>query len=370
MPARVEIPEFCLVVLIGASGSGKSTFARRHFKPTEILSSDYFRGLVSDDETSQEASKDAFDALRYVVEKRLRRMRLTVIDATNVRAEDRKQFVELARAYHCFVCAIVLDMPPELCLARNSERPDRAFGPHVVRGHVRALRQSLRSLEREGFRNFAVLRSPEEAAAVEIIRTRPWNNRRDEHGPFDIVGDIHGCAAELESLLAQLGYAGPEFQHPAGRKAIFVGDLVDRGPRILDTLRLVQRMVESGNALCVPGNHDIKFVRALRGKNVKVAHGLEQSLAEAASLSQEEKESVCRFLDGLVSHYVLDDGKLVVAHAGLKEEMQGRMSGAVREFCSMEKPPGKPMSLASRTLQLGCGVSRFCHGRLRPHASS
>ncbi len=338
---RIEIPEFCLVVLIGASGSGKSTFARRHFKPTEILSSDYFRGLVCDDEGSQEASKDAFDALRYVVEKRLRRMRLTVIDATNVRAEDRKQFAELARAYHCFLVGIVIDMPPELCLERNAARPDRAFGPHVVRGHVRALRHSLRFLEREGFRNFHVIRSPEQAAEVEIVRTKSWNNRRDEHGPFDIIGDIHGCATELETLLAGLGYTAPEFKHPDGRKAVFVGDLVDRGPRILDTVRIVRCMVESGSALCVPGNHDIKLLRALRGKNVKIAHGLEQSLAEAAHLTDEEKASVCRFLDGLISHYVLDDGKLVVAHAGLKEDMQGRMSGAVREFCLYGETTGE-----------------------------
>lgn len=338
---QIEIPEFCLVVLIGASGSGKSTFARKHFLPTEVLSSDYFRGLVSDDEGSQEATKDAFDALRYIVETRLRRMRLTVIDATNVRAEDRKQFVELARAYHCFVCAIVLDMPPELCLARNAERPDRAFGPHVVRGHVRALRQSLRFLEREGFRNFHVLRGPEEAAEAVIVRTKAWNNRREEHGPFDIIGDIHGCATELESLLAQLGYAAPEYKHPEGRKAVFVGDLVDRGPRILDAVCIVQTMVESGNALCVPGNHDVKFVRALRGKNVKVAHGLQQSLAEAESLNDEQKASLCRFLDSLISHYVFDDGKLVVAHAGLREDMQGRMSGAVREFCLYGETTGE-----------------------------
>jgi protein phosphatase len=119
----IEIPELALVALIGASGSGKSTFGRRHFLPTEVLSSDFFRGLVSDDENDQAATGDAFDALYYMLAKRLARGRLTVVDATNVRPEDRKRLVEHARQYHCFAIAIVLNASEKTCLERTSRGP-------------------------------------------------------------------------------------------------------------------------------------------------------------------------------------------------------------------------------------------------------
>src|SRR5882724_8523859 len=133
--------------------------------------------------------------------------------------------------------------------------------------------------------------------------------------------------------------------HPEGRKAVFVGDLVDRGPRILDTLRLVRNMIVASSALCVPGNHDMKLMRKLRGKDVQITHGLANSLAEIDAVPDAVREKFCaelaEFLDSLVSHYVLDDGKLVVAHAGMKTEMQGRGSGKVREFALYGETTGE-----------------------------
>src|SRR5690606_20592127 len=118
------------------------------------------------------------------------------------------------------------------------------------------------------------------------------------------------------------------FTHPEGRKAVFVGDLVDRGPRILDSLRIVRNMIQHGSALCVPGNHDVKLSRKLRGADVRITHGLDESLAEIESLPEDLRDAasreIARFLHELVSHYVLDGGRLVVAHAGMKTEMQGR----------------------------------------------
>jgi protein phosphatase len=344
---RITIPDLCLVVLIGASGSGKSTFARTHFLPTETLSSDACRALVSDDENNQAATQDAFDVLHFIAAKRLAVGRLTVVDATNVQAEARRPLVALARQYHCLPIAIVFDLPERVCQERNRVRLDRDFGPHVVRRQTADLRRSLRGLQREGFRHVFILSSPEEVASVTVERQPLWSNRKDDHGPFDIIGDVHGCCDELEDLLAQLGYVAsstvaglggraPVYTHPEGRKAVFLGDLVDRGPRILDTVRLVRAMVDAGSALCVPGNHDMKLMRKLRGRDVPVTHGLESSLAEIETLPDELRSIVGRdladFLDGLVSHYVLDDGKLVVAHAGLKEAMQGRGSREVRAF--------------------------------------
>lgn len=352
-----QIPHLSLVVLIGPSGSGKSTFARRHFLPTEVLSSDYCRGLVSDDENSQVATKDAFEVLHYIAAKRLAAGRLTVIDATNVQPESRQPLVAVARKYHVLPVAIVFNLPEAVCEARNRDRPDRDFGPHVIRQQRSQLRRSLKGLKRQGFRHIFVLEQPEEVEAVLIERTPLWNDKRAERGPFDFIGDVHGCCDELEELLQTMGYQpslvadpGPGWSnichaHPAGRKAVFVGDLVDRGPRVLDTVSLVRNMVATGAAFCVPGNHDVKLMKKLRGRDVQISHGLAQSLAEIDALPEEVRGNFCQelagFLDSLVSHYVLDAGKVVVAHAGMKQEMQGRGSGAVRDFALYGETTGE-----------------------------
>ena len=356
---NISIPKLSLVVLIGPSGSGKSTFALKHFLPSEVLSSDYCRGLVSDNENDQTATTDAFDVLNYVAAKRLARGRLTVVDATNVQPEARAPLVALARKYHCLPVAIVLDLPEDLCHERNRGRDDRNFGSHVIRQQKSQLRRAIRGLKGEGFRHIYVMNSVEEVEAAVIERVPLWNDRSQEHGPFDIIGDVHGCADELEELLDRLGYV-PErlningyfpilnshvYTHPAGRKAVFVGDLVDRGPRVIDTLRLVATMVAGGSALCVPGNHDMKLLKKLNGRDVQITHGLAQTLAEIEALHNEVRDPFCKslavFLDALVSHYVLDDGKLVVAHAGMREEMQGRGSGRVRDFALYGETTGE-----------------------------
>ncbi len=340
---NIAIPEFSLVVLIGVSGSGKSTFGRTHFLPTEIISSDACRGMVSDDENDQDATKDAFALLHFIAAKRLERMKLTVIDATNVQQDNRKVLVSLAKQYHALPVAIVLDMPERLCIERNQQRPDRQFGTHVIARQRRDLKRSLSGLEREGFRHVFVMRTPDDVAQASVTRTPLYNNLKHEHGPFDIIGDVHGCYDELLSLLGDLGYrvVGEIVTPPAGRKAVFLGDLVDRGPKIPQVLKLVMNMVASGTALCIPGNHDIKLMRALRGKQVQVTHGLADSLAQLEGEPSEFKQSVIQFIDGLVSHYLLDEGRLVVAHAGMKAEMAGRASGAVREFALYGETTGE-----------------------------
>ena len=354
---KISIPNLSLVVLIGPSGSGKSTFARKHFLPTEVLSSDACRGMVSDDENNQAVTNEAFALLHTIAAQRLALGRLTVIDATNVQPESRKPLVDLARKYHCLPVAIVLNLPERLCQDRNVSRSERDFGPHVVRHQHSQLRRSLRGLAKEGFRHVFVLENAGEVDAVSIERVPLWNDKRQEHGPFDIIGDVHGCCDELEALLQRLGYlpmaldsespvwGKRAFTHPEGRKAVFVGDLVDRGPRIVDTVRLVRNMMTCGSALCVPGNHDMKLMRKLRGKDVQITHGLANSLADIDALPDAIRaafsKELAEFLDGLVSHYVLDDGKLVVAHAGMKAEMQGRGSGKVREFALYGETTGE-----------------------------
>lgn len=341
---RIEIPEFALVALIGATSSGKSTFAKKHFLQTEILSSDFFRGMVSDDENNQKVSREAFDLLFYAANKRLDLMRTTVIDATNVQSAARKQIVDLAREQNVHSVAIVLNIPEKELLARNASRPDRGYPEHVIRKHTSDLRRSIRNLKREGFRFVYILNSQQEIDDVEIVRIKMWNNKKEEHGPFDVIGDVHGCFDELVMLLKKLGYeenAEAGMLHPDGRKPVFLGDLCDRGPKNVEVLRLVMKMVKSGNALAVPGNHDVKLVKYLLGKNVQLTHGLDKTVEELGKEDEAFRNDVKEFLDGLVSHYVLDDGKLVVSHAGLKEEYIGRGSMKVRDFCLYGEATGE-----------------------------
>jgi protein phosphatase len=362
---NIAIPDFALVVLIGATGSGKSTFAAKHFLSTEVISSDRCRGLVSDDENDQAASGDAFDLVREIAGKRLKNRRLTVIDATNVRAADRKGWVELARRWHALPVAIVLDPGIDLCIERNKARPDRTFGGQVVQRMVSEIRRGLGGLQREGFRQVWKLTSDVSIEAATVTRQPLWTDKREDHGPFDIIGDVHGCADELQALLTKLGYAivwseagAPAVTHleqvhrdarnrtvtvtpPLGRKVVFVGDLVDRGPNVPDVLRIAMSMVAAGAAYAVQGNHERKYERWLLGRKVTVGHGLQQTIDQMQAADVSARHGVRDFLDGLHSHVWLDGGRLAVAHAGLKEEMIGRSSGAVREFALYGETTGE-----------------------------
>ncbi|MEM7497561.1 MAG: polynucleotide kinase-phosphatase [Pseudomonadota bacterium] len=349
-PHRIAIPDFSLVVLIGATGSGKSSFARKHFLPTEIVSSDHCRALVSDDETDQSASTDAFELLRYTAGVRLRRRKLTVIDATSVQRADRAELIRLAQKHHALPVALVLDIDPDECHARNQGRTNRDFGPHVARNHARALRRGLRGLQKEGFRNIHVMRTPAEVDALEIVREPLWTDRRQDFGPFDIIGDVHGCFDELATLLDRLGYRIDPFEpgeelirarHPEGRIAFFVGDITDRGPRNVDCLRLVMGMCAEGSGRCVVGNHDFKLNKWLKGRKVQLNHGLDLTASELERTSDAFRKQVSDFLYDLRSHAWLAGGELVVAHAGLKEEMHGRGSGAVRNFAMFGETTGE-----------------------------
>ena len=339
----IEIPEFCLVALVGATSSGKSSFAMKHFKPTEVLSSDFFRGMVCDDENSQSSSNDAFDLLYYAANKRLNNMKLTVIDATNVQKSSRKRIIDLAREQNVHAAAIVLNLPEEIMQRRNKERPDRNLPVRVIRQHCNDVKRSINGLKREGFRFIYVINSLEQLDNTEIVRTKLWNNKKEMHGPFDIIGDIHGCCDELELLLDKLGYVKTDgiFSHPDGRKAAFLGDFCDRGNRNADVLRLVMDMVKSENAIAVPGNHDVKLLKYLNKKNITKSHGIEKTITEIEAQGNAFKAEVSQFIDSLISHYVLDDGKLVIAHAGLKQEYIGRGSARVREFCLYGETTGE-----------------------------
>ncbi|OZE97924.1 polynucleotide kinase-phosphatase [Rhodococcoides fascians] len=337
---QYDIPDLALVVLVGISGSGKSSFAAQHFGPYATVSSDTCRGMVSDDPNLQSATKDAFELLEFIVAKRLVAGRLTVVDATNVQPAARKALVKLARDHDVLPVAVVLDVPEAVCAQRNDARADRDFGRDVLRRQHQQLARSMRGLSKEGFRTVHVLGGIDAVEHASFTRTPLRSDRRSETGPFDVIGDIHGCLDELRALLTKLGYrirvdkegrvAGAV--PPPGRTAVFLGDFVDRGPDSVGVLRLVMGMVGAGEALAVPGNHEHKLVQALRGRKVTVSHGLEETLAQLTEESEEFRGEVLRFCDGLVAHLVLDEGRLVVAHAGLIEKYHNRASGRVRSF--------------------------------------
>ena len=188
--------------------------------------------------------------------------------------------------------------------------------------------------------------------AAEVAFRPVATDRRDEAGPFDIIGDVHGCADELIELLGLLGYrvaltgegdARRAHVHaPTGRRAFFVGDLVDRGPNSPDVMRIVMAMVADGTALCVAGNHDVSFLRWLEGRAPKLRHGLDRTVEQFASHPPELRERARAFISGLKGHLWVDGGALAVAHAGVREGMIGRSSGRVRAFSLYGETDPKP----------------------------
>ncbi|MCC6192449.1 MAG: AAA family ATPase [Anaerolineales bacterium] len=335
---RLPLPDFALVVLVGSAGSGKAALAARCFEPGEILALETFLRLAPG-AAAPPASVDAGDepvavqaateALAFVAGKRLERRRLTVINAANVRREARRGWVALARRYHCPAVALVLDVPEA-----NAQAASPETDPAVIHLQIQALRQGLEALPREGFYAAHVLASPAEIRLLTIERQPLPSDLRADYGPFDIIGDVHGCLAELDEMLDRLGYrVAPErASHPARRRAIFAGDLADRGPDPVGVLRLVMGMAAAGQSLVVPGNHDDKLRRALSGRAVSLNHGLAETLAQITAQPAEFAEQTRAFLAGLPSHYVLAGGRLVVAHAGLPESMHNRLSRQVRDF--------------------------------------
>lgn len=351
-PPVLTIPEFSMIALVGASSSGKSTFAKQHFLPSQVLSSDECRARVCDDPTDQSVSAEAFQLLYHMLDIRLAHRKTTVIDATNVQRDARAQLVHKARQHNAVPVAIVLNTPEALCLERNQNRDERQLPDRVIKRHVRLLKRSIRHLKKEGFRRVFVISSQTDMEQMTLKERLFTCNKREEHGPFDIIGDIHGCFSELTTLLGELGYtitpkdqnnfeAGYTVTHPEHRRAIFVGDLVDRGPHTPEVLSLVMSMVRNHDALCVSGNHDAKLLKALQGKKVNLRHGLEESMAQLEQCSPEFIESVIDFLHALPDHYMLDDNKLCVAHAGLTEDLQGRSSGRVKAFALFGKTTGE-----------------------------
>jgi protein phosphatase len=347
-PLTITLPREAPVVLAGPSGSGKSTFARQHFGPTQIVSSDTMRALISDDEADQHVSGLAFQLLYDLVDKRLSLRRLTVVDSTALSAATRRDLHRIAERHHMPVVLLVFVADAALCLARDRQRT-RQVGSVVIARQMAALEDTLRRAPQEGFAAIYPL-DAKDTSQVQIQYERAGVDLSGLAGPFDIIGDVHGCYEELVALLEQLGY-GPQqgddgvWRHPAGRQAVFLGDLTDRGPASVPVLRLVIPMVQAGTAVYTPGNHCNKLMRYLLGRKVRVAHGLAQTLAEFDALPPDERAALVAATQRLIQtappYLILDGGRLVVAHAGIKDWMIGEVSRRIQDFCLYGDPTGE-----------------------------
>ena len=310
---EIGIPELSLIALIGEKSSKKLNFAKKHFAQSEILD------LIG---------------LEYEVSKRLEEGRLTVIELISIEEKNNTEIIKLAKKYHCMPVAIVFN-PKRLIEELDKSKENKKSVIKDLEAY----------LEQKGFKKIYLLDSLEEIENVQVQRIKLPNNKRKLHGPFDIIGDIHGCYDELCELLEKLGYVVDKHKataySPENRVVVLVGDLVDRGPKITKVLKLIMWMVKEGRAYCVRGNHDGKLERKLRGADVQVIHGLEKTLEELEAESEEFRQEVKVFLEGLASHYVFDEGKLVVAHAGLREKLQGRESARIRDLAMFGETTGK-----------------------------
>jgi protein phosphatase len=339
----LRVPAPSLVLLVGPAGVGKSTFARRVFPDTAIVSSDRCRAWISDDEDDQTATAEAFALLHDIVEKRLRRNRLTVVDATNLEAPSRRALIARANRHHVLAVAILFDADAGVLGAQIAARVATGARRHIPTDvqvtHLRLLDEARRTLPEEDIAAVFTLSSPQFAAQATVTLDPLPCDRRQEAGPFDLIGDIHGCLGPLVRLLGALGYrvdggaAGMDWQvtPPPGRRAVFLGDLVDRGPAVPEVLALVRSMVAAGHALAVTGNHDAELLRVMRGGTPRAGFGLEASIRQLARVSSAEASAAAVFLAALPDHLVLDGGRLVAAHAALPPALHGRAGRIVRE---------------------------------------
>jgi predicted kinase len=349
MTSAITIPKRALVVLCGPSAVGKSTWSRAHFTSSQIIASDRCRQMVSDDLNWHEplVSDVAFDFLYHWVEQRLRLNRLAVVDSTALMTGTRQHLLSLAQRWHAPSVLVVCDADMETCLRRDRERAD-SVGLRVLRRQFKLMAHERRSFHRERWDQILEIQmDSEQEPAVHLVPLP--HERPDDQGPFDIIGDVHGCREELEELLLSLGWepdAAGTPHHPEGRRLIFLGDLSCGGPDSIGVWDLALRLRDAGRAELLAGDHDVRFARLLRGEAMEVDRGLEMAAKELMNHPTAHLERITDGVNEVVNtsppHLLLDRGRLAVTHAALADHMIGKTGRAVRDFCRHGEGPRSP----------------------------
>lgn len=331
----LTLPPLALVILCGGSGSGKSTWARKHFASSQIVASDNCREAILDDAANQSANDDVFALFHQLIEFRLKHRRFTVADSTALKPKARAGLLALAQKWKVPTIVIAFDVPLDEAKRRDARRERRNVGERVVERHRQQFEQALVELKKEKSLTALHVLTPEQMDLVAVERLKAPTDGMQ----FDVIGDVHGCLEELHELFAKLGYETGEDglpRHPEGRMPVFVGDLADRGPDSPGALRLCVDLVAAQAGLFVPGNHDAKLFRMLHGNNVKKTHGLDLTDEQLNALPEAERErlitDILAFLEPQPVYLILDSARLVVAHAGIKEEHIGRYDDTVVRF--------------------------------------
>lgn len=343
---NIEIPQNSCVMTIGVSGSGKSQFCKTMFKPGDILESDHFRDIVAGDYTSQEYNNECFKKLYDVLEFRMSKGIFTVVDATNLKNDYRKTIFDIALKNHMNIYGLIFDVDKDTLMERRKDW----VPSYVIERQLKDFEATKKFISKD-FKNYTILKNPvydsETNSYPDITVTmkvpssmRHINEFGDKEVHYDIIGDVHGCIEELCEALRQLNYITyynisdiTVYDDIDECKVIFVGDLVDRGPSSIAVIELVMRLVEAGTAHCVLGNHDDKFLRAINRNKVQISDILQATLDEYNQLPKERQIKIKEFLESLPYYLVLDEGKLVVSHAGIKEEYIGKESKRIKDFC-------------------------------------
>jgi protein phosphatase len=260
--------------------------------------------------------------------------------------------LKLAAGNSAATVLIMFDVDKETSLQRDQARR-HAVGPEVIERQYPKFLKALEDARSEPWGNIAVLKA-DTLDIAEVVRPVGRFDRRYLNGPFDIVGDVHGCLDELLELLEKLGYSGDShghLSHAEGRALVLLGDLADRGPYNAATFAMAMSLVARTGAMYTPGNHCNKLLRYLRGNKVSLDWGLEGTIADVDAREQTEpgfKERLRHFIESAPTYLWLDEGNLVVAHGGIKEEMIGRDDSKVRamvlygDVTGRNNPDGTP----------------------------